>query len=338
MIASTPVARWTWGRDTETADSVLSCITDLVAAYSVLADHRLAVGGTTVHLAVPEWGSPQSYLFEGDLTLSAGREEEQSAERLARQIQQALRPGRIGSVDAQAICSGMRDGKTGGLEKGMFLLGASAFDGFVTVELITYSDIWMSHDLKGRAQPTLHDANAPRLSAALRGLAEVLDSETDPEEPTYFAKATETGVENFFGSDGRASDVWASYEIPYRKRAFRNAPAFDAAYKRSAAGPVQCIPVSNAHEVVVGYAWASDGEGAASFEPRDAVGEEGIEAGHLWLERLGAAYERGLSPSQALAEFAGRTAGDEPWTLDLTALRELASEGPPGNHVRTVGD
>ncbi|MGW1643231.1 hypothetical protein [Streptomyces lavendulae] len=329
MIASTPVARWTWGRDTDTADSILSCLTDLVAAHTVLVDHRLAVGETTVHLAVPEWGSPQNYLFKGDLTLPAERKEEQTAELLARQIRQAVRPGRIGSIDAQAICSGMRDGETTGLETGMFLLGASAFDGFVTIELITYSDIWMSHNLKGHPQPTLRDANAPRLSAALLELAEVLDSETDPEEPTYFGKATETGVENFFGSDGRASDVWASYEIPYRKRAFRNAPAFDAVYKRSANGPVQCIPVSNSHEVVLGYAWASDGEGAASFEPRDAVGEEGIKAGHLWLERLNAAYARGLSPSQALAELTGRMTDDAPWTLDLTSLRELASEEPP---------
>ncbi|MFE3766259.1 hypothetical protein ACFXPI_31395 [Streptomyces sp. NPDC059104] len=214
MIASTPVARWTWGRDTDTADSILSCVTDLVAAHSVLADHRLAVGATTVHLAVPGWGRPQSYLFEGDLTLPAGRDEEQSAELIARQIRQALRPGRIGSVDAQAICSGMRDGETSGLEKGMFFLGASAFDGFVTVELITYSDIWMSHDLKGHPQPALRDANAPRLSAALRDLARTLDSDTDPEEPTYFGKATETGVENFFGRDGHASDAWASYERP----------------------------------------------------------------------------------------------------------------------------
>lgn len=235
MIASTPVARWTWGRDTETADSVLSCLTDLVAAYSILADHRLAVGGATVHLSVPEWGSPQNYLFEGDLKLPVGRDAGKSVGLLAREVREALRPGRPGSVDAQVICSGMRDGEASGLEEGMFLLGASAFDGFVTVELITYSDIWMSHDLRGNAQPALREANAPRLEAALRGFAEVLDSETDPEDSTYFGKATETGVENFFGSDGRAADVWSSYEIPYQKRAFRHTTAFDAAYKRSAA-------------------------------------------------------------------------------------------------------
>lgn len=332
MIASTPVARWTWGRDTETADSVLSCLTDLVAAYSILADQRLAVGGATLHLVVPEWGSPQNYLFEGDLELPVGRAAQQSVELLAREVREALRPGRTGSVDAHVICSGMRDGEGSGLEEGMFLLGASAFDGFVTVELVTYSDIWMSHDLRGNAQPTLHDANAPRLTAALQGLAEVLDSETDPEDPTYFGKATETGVENFFSSDGRASDVWSSFEIPYRKRVFRHIAVFEAAYKRSAIGPVQYVPLSNVHDVVVGYAWASDAEGAASFEPRDAVGEEGIEAGHLWLERLNAAYARGLSPSHALAELtelAGRAKGEESRTLDLTALRELASEDRP---------
>ncbi|MET9515074.1 hypothetical protein [Streptomyces sp. NPDC002994] len=50
----------------------------------------------------------------------------------------------------------------------MFRLRASAFDDFVAIELVTFSDVWMRYDLKGNAQPTVYDANAPRLSAALQ--------------------------------------------------------------------------------------------------------------------------------------------------------------------------
>ncbi|MEU9036491.1 hypothetical protein AB0D45_16520 [Streptomyces sp. NPDC048352] len=235
MIASTAVARWTWGRDSETADLVSSCLADLAAAHSALAEHQMARGEPVVHLSVPEWGNPQNRLFEDEVRLPEGRNTSQ-VERLCGVVRGALRPGRIGSVDAHVYCSGTRDGEAGGPEERTFLLSASAFEGFVTVELITYSDIWMSHDLRGRAQPDVYAANAPRLSAALQGLAEALGSETDPEDPTYFGKATETGVENFFDSDSRASDVWSSFEIPYRKRRFHHTAVSDVTYKRSAEG------------------------------------------------------------------------------------------------------
>ncbi|MEU0838035.1 hypothetical protein ABZ370_00985 [Streptomyces sp. NPDC005962] len=72
---------------------------------------------------------------------------------------------------------------------------------------MTSSDAWMPYDLKGRPQPTVYAANAPRLSAALHDLSEALNMETDPDDPTYFGKPTETGIENYFVDDGTASDV-----------------------------------------------------------------------------------------------------------------------------------
>lgn len=53
----------------------------------------------------------------------------------------------------------------------------------------------------------------PRLAAALKEFSEILDSETDPEDPTYFGTPTETGVDNYFEPDGSPSDVWSRYEI-----------------------------------------------------------------------------------------------------------------------------
>ncbi|MGE7389901.1 hypothetical protein ACQKM2_30920 [Streptomyces sp. NPDC004126] len=320
MIASTPVARWTWGRDTESTDLTLSCITDLMAAHSILRDHLMASGRAAVHISIPEWGNPKSHLLEVNFSLPIEQHPSQSIEFLYRETQKALHPGLIGSVDARV---------SGEPDEHAFLLRASADEGFITVELITYSDIWMRHDLRGNAQPDSYAANAPRLSRALQRLAETLDSDTDPEDPTYFGKPTETGVENFYDRDGHASDVWSSFEMPYRKQPFHHAPAFDASYKRTSGGEVQYVAVSNSHGVVLGYVWASDAEAAASFEPRDSAGEEGFKVGYIWLERLNAAYTRGLSPSQALTELTRQPEFDKPRSLDLASLREIASEDLP---------
>ncbi|MER7107133.1 hypothetical protein [Streptomyces sp. NPDC000229] len=325
MIASTPVARWTWGGEDDSADALVRCLRDLLVAHSVLAAHRLAIGETKVRLSVSESGKSNVQLFRGDLALSAGQHPGEALERFAQEVRAALRPGEIGSVDASVDCVGLVAGPAGEHhQENLFLLGASAFADFVTVELVTFSDGWMAYDLKGRAQPGVHQANAPRLSAGLRDLAEALGTETDPEDPTYFGKPTETGVENFFGSDGSASDVWSSFEVPYRNRVFHHAPEFEAAYKRSADGEVRYVPVRGEHGVL-GYLWASDVENAASFEPRDDAGEEGYKTGLMWLDRLRSAYARDLSPLQALAELADLSEGDSPRTCDLVALRELAS-------------
>jgi hypothetical protein len=327
VIASTPVARWTWGRDDETADALVRCLRDLLAAYSVLTAHRLTSGEPKVRLSVAEPGKPNGYLFKGELTAAGTQSPAEAAEQLAREVRTTLRPGEIGAVDASADCAGMLIGEAEQVRRADLLrLGASAFADFVSTELVTFSDAWMPYDLKGRAQLAVHAANAPRLSAALRDLSEVLGSETDPEDSTYFGKPTETGVDNYFDDDGTASDVWSGFEIPYRSRVFHHTPGFGAVgYRRSADGEVQYVPVHGEHGVL-GYLWASDAENAASFEPRDDADEAGYEAGLLWLERLGSAYGHGLSPSQALAELAGLSEDNRPSTLHLTSLRELASE------------
>lgn len=85
---------------------------------------------------------------------------------------------------------------------------------------------------------------------------------------------------------------------------------------------------------MLGYLWESDAEQAASFEPRDDADEDAYKADLLWLERLRAAYDRGLTPSEALAELsalpdengAGHVEPDvDPRTADIATLRELAS-------------
>ncbi|MER7399617.1 hypothetical protein ABT381_29370 [Streptomyces sp. NPDC000151] len=324
MIASTPVARWDWGRDDESADALLLCLRDLLTARSVLAEHRLADGAPTVRVSVKEAGRTNTYLFQGELAAAGAGSPAESAEELARQVRAALRPGALGGVSADIACTGTVAGPDGEVrEESLLRLGAHAAADFVSVDLVTCADVWMPYDLRGRPQPAVYEANAPRLAAVLRGLEKALESETEPDDPTYFGKPTETGVENRREPDGTPSDVWTRFEIPSRTEVFRQLPSFRPGYRRTTSGDVQYVPVRGEHGVL-GYLWASDADNAASFEPRAAADDEGRRQGLALLDRLADAYARGLSPSRALAELTGASA--TPSVRPLPALRDLAQE------------
>ncbi|MFB6843331.1 hypothetical protein ACFCXS_00435 [Streptomyces sp. NPDC056373] len=338
MITSTPVARWTWGRDDESADALVCCLRDLLTAYRVLADHRLATDAPLVHVSVSEARKSNSLLFKGKLSTEARTPGEWDAARAAAQladrVRAGMRAGDIGSVDAYAECSGYivtgAEGEVVRQEK-LFRLGASSFAEFVTVDLVTHTDAWLPYDLEGRQQYEIHAANSPRLSAALSALSEVLAAETDPDDPTYFSKPTQSGADNFFNADGAASDVWSSFEVPTRYYVFTHAPGFGRiGYRRTAEGEVLYVPVRGAEGELLGYLWASDADNAASFEPADVGDDATYRAGLTWLERLRAAHDRGMSPSEALAELSATSdtsAGlvdpaSQPRTAVLAVLRD----------------
>ncbi|MFD4341622.1 hypothetical protein ACFWPP_31125 [Streptomyces anulatus] len=325
MIASTPVGRWTWGRDDRPQRETLSSLHALLAAWSVLARHQLAISNPRISVAVHEAGRANSYLFQGKLEPDAKTPASEIAHQLATEVEAAQNPGEIGAVYTDIKISGeVFTGDHVTHENGLFLIGSSAVLDYVSTELVTFSDVWMPYDLKGRPQHATHAANAPRLSAALRDLSEVLHSEIDPDEPTSFAKPTEAGVDNYLKDDGTGYDVWSSFEVPYRYNQFTHAPGFGRiGYKRSAAGEVLYIPVTGSRGVL-GYLWASDAEQAASFEPQDVGDNESYQSGLAWLSRLRSAHDRGLSPSEALAELTAPL-DHEISTIDITSLKELTS-------------
>ncbi|TRV81414.1 hypothetical protein FKN01_02820 [Streptomyces sp. 130] len=332
MIASTPVARWTWGRHNRPGQEIIACFNDLLTAWYALAKNRLVSGVPHISARVSEAGRSNTYLFKETFELDKlGPDTEQD---LTAQVKASLRPGEIGSVYAHIECPGIIiDASHEVREEKVFLIGSSAFLDYVSTDLVTYSDAWMPYDLAGRAQPTIHAANAPRLSAALIDLSQGLHAETDPDDPTYFGQPTETGVDNFLREDGSSCDVWSSFEIPYRYNEFTHAPGFGSiGYKRSTDGEVQYVPVLGEQGRLIGYLWASDAEGAAGFEPQDVGDDETYRAGRLWLTRLRTTHDRGLTPSEALRQLARLPDEDgsghvdatvAPRHMHLDALREL---------------
>lgn len=190
-----------------------ACLRELLTAYEVLSSHRLMVGTPRLSVSVHEAGKKNSYLFRGETgTLATGSPAE-TAQEAASRVHEAMRAGEVGSVYAHIDSPGaVAFGDAYRSEPGLFRLGSSALLGYVGVDLATRTDFWLPYDLTGKPQREVHAANAPRLAAALRDLSEALRSETDPDDPTYFAKPNEAGAENYFDEDGNARDVWDSFE------------------------------------------------------------------------------------------------------------------------------
>ncbi|MFD0353059.1 hypothetical protein ACFVHW_04805 [Streptomyces sp. NPDC127110] len=310
MIAGTPVARWTWGEFGQHSDLVSEAVRRFLVALGVLTRHRLGVTrGGLVAVRVSGVGGRET-LLRGDFPVDASAigtaREAQLAACLVGQIRRGIAAGEIAAVDLHAICDGSVETEAGAEPaEGLFELGAHAYAEYSVVDLTAFSDAWMPYDLRGRAQEAVFAANRPRLAAALAEIAEALGPETDPDDATWFGIPTEAGVENHYADDdGTPSDVWGRFEIPYRNRIFSQTPEFAPGYGRQASGPVRYVPVAGTQEVL-GYLWASDSESAASFEPRDAADLDAYRAGLVWLDRLQDAYDRGLSPSAALAELGG---------------------------------
>ncbi|MBC2869454.1 hypothetical protein [Streptomyces mexicanus] len=338
MITFTPVARWIWGRDDETSDPLFCCLRHLLVAYGVLGEHRFAVGDPKMSISVAEAGKSNSFLFQEEFRV--GSWHPNGVAQLVDRVRGRLRTGEIGSVDGYVECAGMVMVGSGDEEvqqESLFRLSASSFADFVSVELSANSDVWLAYDLEGRPQQKVYAANAPRLSALLCDLSQSLGVETDPDDPTYFAKPTQTGVENYFDSDGKASDVWRSFEVPTRYDVFTHAPGFGKiGYQRAARGEVRCVAVRDQQGELLGHLWASDSENAASFEPQDVSDDATYRAGLVWLDRLRSAHDRGLSPCEALAELgdlpdgeddAGRVDLSEELTIPLARLRDGSQQG-----------
>ncbi|MEV6961556.1 hypothetical protein AB0M97_20610 [Streptomyces sp. NPDC051207] len=75
-------------------------------------------------------------------------------------------------------------------------------------------------------------------------------------------------------------------------------------YRSTTDKPVQYVTVVDPEAgSVLGYAWASDEDDAAGWVTRKAGGPRAFNEGVTWSTRLHDAKERGIRPSEALAEL-----------------------------------
>ncbi|MEU7331871.1 hypothetical protein [Streptomyces parvus] len=326
MISSTPIAHWSWGERGRDVDLISEAVRRFSVALEVLNRHRLGTphdGQASVK--VPELGS-RSVLAQRNYLVTST---------LADRIRESVEAGNIGAVEVYASCDGLLETNNGPVAtEGLFSLSVDVSESYFTVALSTFSDAWMLYNLKGERNDSLYRLNQPRLEKLLEDLSERLGTEVDPEDPTKLGIATEEGVENHFDDDGSASNVWGRFEIPQRNSVFSHTPPFRSTYRREATGQVAFLPVYGVGEIL-GYLWASDTEGAASFEPRDKADLAGYLGGLVWLERLQGAFDRGLTPSAALEILrnspADKNSGripDESSTMeaDFWDLRRIAGD------------
>ncbi|MFJ4481663.1 hypothetical protein ACIP3D_04885 [Streptomyces longwoodensis] len=82
-------------------------------------------------------------------------------------------------------------------------------------------------------------------------------------------------------------------------------------YRTRTDKPVQYVTVvDKTGGAVLGYVWAGDEDDAAAWVPRDDAGGRALAEGGHWHARLRGAKERGLLPSQALAELLASPEGN----------------------------
>jgi hypothetical protein len=197
----------------------------------------------------------------------------------------------------------LRSGEAHLVQK-LFEISVEAWaSGAATVTLRTFSDAWMSHNLRGHKQPEVQQANAPRLAAALAALTRLTEAEVVPSDPTAYGVPTENGFAELPDEDPDLLDSWYMFEVPRRTELLQaGLPPHSRLYEAQTELPVDFLEVVNGG-LTVGYLWGADGDDAAGYEPYTPAGEASLDAGEEWLARLSQAKERGLSPSEALHEL-----------------------------------
>ncbi|MFD5192654.1 hypothetical protein ACFWMU_31850 [Streptomyces sp. NPDC058357] len=211
----------------------------------------------------------------------------------------------VGVVEVGLTTPGtcVRNGKAHRVEK-LFVISVEEWaSGAGTVTLDTYSDVWMSHDLRGHRQPGIQKENAPRLKAALTAITRTLGVEVVASDFTSYGIPTKDGFEDLPDEDPDILDSWYMAEVPRRTEWLQsclppNSPRFAA----ETDSPVSFVEVARDSRTV-GYLWVAEDGVAAGFEPRTPAGDEALDAGQDWLMRLSEAKQRGLTPAQAVREL-----------------------------------
>ncbi|MEV4743330.1 hypothetical protein [Streptomyces sp. NPDC049555] len=341
MITSIPVGSWTWQVKSGPAGSgaLQRCVRTALAVYDLLVNLDCAAGAPEGAVEVRSAGPKKEVLFSRRRVAVTPGAPNGGADlvRLLREAAEAAGDSE-GLVSFWLTCPGKwTDAGNEIAAARLFEVDVSAWpESTETLTLHTYSDAWLTHNLRGYRQAEVHASNAPRLSAVLQGISELTGDEPDPGDPTWYATPTADGFEALPDEDPELLDSWDMFEVPYRlKKLAEAAPSFSPSeaegYVDEAEGVVHYVAVAHGGRIL-GYLWDTDGDAAAGYEPRSAAGEAAFEAGAFWLARLASAKNRGLSPTEAVRELAavdgadaGRVLpGSDADAANLSALRDLA--------------
>ncbi|MFK0180204.1 hypothetical protein ACIQVR_30025 [Streptomyces xanthochromogenes] len=208
----------------------------------------------------------------------------------------------------------------------LFLITAHVWaDGAGTLALRTFADAWMSHNLRGHQQSEVQRENAPRLKAALTGIAQALEAEVVPGDTTAFGVPSQDGFDDLPEEDPDLLDSWYRFEVPRRTdRLLEQLPDGTAQFDNVTESPVNFFEVAR-DGTAIGYLWASESDDAAGYEPRTPMGKAALDAAVEWLGRLSEAKARGLSPTRALHELTSSRADSRGGAVTPGSLRTADS-------------
>ncbi|WP_200308963.1 hypothetical protein [Streptomyces adelaidensis] len=302
MITSEPIGDWTWEITPSTAEARPSQAAEIAAAvWNVLARHELAVPVGKVDLSVRATHDTRDVRLDvRGLALEA--------DPLAPGTALSDAVARAESLDGDFLtglriqCPGLwLESGAGHRAEKLFTIQVDIWKAsLIVVTLETYSDAWLTMDTREREQPAIHADNAPRLTAALRALSDLLGGAPEPGDPNRHATPTTTGFEDLTVEGPAYTDSWGTFEVPARsRRLLSSLPKTENEYADITDHPVRYFTIQR-DDRTLGYVWASLGDNAAGYEPRTAAGDDAFEAGVGWVLRLREAHERGLDGLEAL--------------------------------------
>jgi hypothetical protein len=325
VITTIPVGSWSWETKTQASgDDLLARATrQVLDGWSTLRALGLAEGEARAELTV---GAKDGEAVPARVK---GRRAQFEAVRAGEGLFDGLTAIdrssiRVVTVDVSTPGTSFVGGGPRRVEK-LFMLSVDAWaSGAGTLTLHTFSDAWLSHDLRGHKQPEVRQENAPRLRSALVALSRLTEADVIPADPTAYGIPTEAGFEDLPDEDPDLLDSWYMFEVPRRTaRIQAELPPGTALFAAETDSPVESVEVALGGRVV-GYLWAADGDAAAGYEPYTPAGDVALDVAASWLTRLGEAKQRGLPPSRALRELSKWT-GDSRAGAVVAASRRVFS-------------
>ncbi|GHE52165.1 hypothetical protein [Streptomyces capitiformicae] len=302
MITTEPIGDWTWEITPDTAEAKASRAAEIaVAVWNILARYELAVSVGKVDLSVRAMhGTRDVRLDVRGLALEADPLAPGTALSDAVARAESFEGDLLTGLRVQCPGVWLESGGRHRAEQ-LFTVQVDIWKSdLVVVTLETYSDAWLTMDTREREQPMIHAENAPRLSAALQAVSDLLGGAPEPGDPNRHATPTTTGFEDLTVEGPAYADSWGTFGVPTRSRRLLSPlPRTENEYEDTTDHPVRYFTVQRDGRTL-GYVWASTGDNAAGYEPRTAAGDDAFEVGAGWVLRLREAHGRKLDALEAL--------------------------------------